>query len=127
MGAEKISDSELTGVGVEIKKVNADGSRELVIPENRLEEYFELVEEKLEMGFWNEVVGAERIIFLFKLLGGEVKRYVLSPDSEQQIDALCAEFNNESSDNTANVYKYISENDFYHDFMMENYADMINR
>lgn len=28
---------------------------------------------------------------------------------------------------TANVYKYISDNKFYHDFMMEHYADLINR
>lgn len=127
MGAEKINDQELLDLGVKIKDTTESGSRKLVIPAEKLDLYLKLIEKKLTDGFWNEVVGSDRIIFVFKLKNGEIKRYVLSPDNEREIDDLCAKLNSEPPDKTANVYKYISENDFYHDFMVEHYADMINR
>jgi hypothetical protein len=127
LGAKKISDQELLDLGAEIKDTTGSGSRKLVIPTEKLDPYFELIEKKLTDGFWNEVVGSDQIIFVFKLGNEEIKRYVLSPDNEQEIDDLCAKLNNEPPDKTANVYKYISENDFYHNFMVEHYVDMINR
>ncbi|MFH1404808.1 MAG: hypothetical protein ABIH21_01760 [Patescibacteria group bacterium] len=127
MGAEEIQDQDLSDLDIEIKETTSKGFRKIVIPENHLEEYFELLVKKMTKGFWNEVIGAEKIIFLFKFEDGSVKRFELSSDNEQEIDNLCAEFNNEPPEKTANVYKYISENDFYHDFMVEHYADMINR
>lgn len=126
MGAEKISDQSLIALGIQIKA--KDGNhRQLVISSQSLEPYLKLIEEKLDNGFWNEVVGKDQIIFLFKLKDGTIKRYILSLENEQEIDELCAKLNNEPSDKTANVYKYISENDFYHDFMIKHYAEMINR
>ena len=32
-----------------------------------------------------------------------------------------------STDKTANVYKYISGNDFYRDFMIKYYSNLVNR
>jgi hypothetical protein len=48
-------------------------------------------------------------------------------ENEQEIDKICAELNNEPPEKTANVYKYISDNNFYHDFMLEHYKKMIER
>jgi|GEM_PF-869626 len=127
MGAEQIQDNELEALGVEIKETKADGHRTLIIPEGKLPQYIELIKEKLTNGFWNEIIGEKEIIFIFKFKDGRIKEYKLSPQNEQEIDNLCAEFNNEPPDKTANVYKYISDNKFYHDFMMTHYADMINR
>lgn len=127
MGAGEIQDQELKDLNVEVVGKTEGGSRKLKIPQEHLPEYIALVKDKLTEGFWNEIVGAEKIIFIFKFKGGSVKEYKLSPINESEIDQLCAEFNNESPDKTANVYKYISENDFYHDFMVEHYSNLINR
>ncbi len=127
MGAKKIKDGELESLDIKIEDKTSDGDRMLKIPEEKISQYIELVKSKLTDGFWNEIVGAKEIIFIFKFKDGNIKEYRLSPGNEQEIDKLCAEFNNEPLDKTANVYKYISENKFYHDFMIEHYSDMINR
>jgi len=127
MGAEKIQDKELEDLSIKIKDRTSDDDRMLVIPDNKLSQYIELVKSKLTNGFWNEIIGQKEIVFIFKFQDGHIKEYKLFPKNEGKIDKLCAEFNDEESDATANVYKYISENKFYHDFMMKYYADMINR
>ena len=127
MGAEDIQDKELEDLGVEIKDRKPDGDRMLIIPDEKLSQYTELIKAKLTNGFWNEIVGEKEIIFIFKFQDGHIEEYKLFPENEGEIDKLCAEFNNEPPEKTANVYKYISDNKFYHDFMMEHYADMINR
>ncbi|MBI2446813.1 MAG: hypothetical protein HYV51_03305 [Parcubacteria group bacterium] len=127
MGTEKIEDKELEDFGIKIENKDSDGDRSIKIPEEKLSQYIELIKNKLTKGFWNEIIGAKEIVFIFKFKDGSIKEYELSPENEQEIDKLCAEFNNEPPDKTANVYKYISDNKFYHDFMIEHYSDMINR
>ena len=127
MGGANIQDGQLEALNIQIKDKDSDGDRKLIIPAESLAQYVELIKTGLTPGFWNEIIGAEEIIFIFKLKDGAVKEYKLSPENEQEIDKLCAELNNESPDKTANVYKYISENSFYHDFMLEHYKNMINR
>lgn len=127
MGAEKITDTELQELGVKIVDKTKSGSRTLRIPDAAYSSYVELVKEKLSLGYWNEIVSPDQIFFIFKFADGHIEEYTLSPNNETQIDMLCAEFNNESPDKTANVYKYISENEFYHDLMVKHYSDMINR
>lgn len=124
MGADKITDKELGDLDVE---KDEDDDRALKIPKEKLPQYIELIKAKLSEGFWNEIIWESEIIFIFKFKDGSIKEYRLSPENEQEIDKLCAELNNEPEDKTANVYKYISDNKFYHDFMLEHYADMINR
>ena len=114
-------------MAIEIKYRKPDGIRMLIIPDEKLAQYIELIKAKLTTGFWNEVVGENEIIFIFKFNDGKIKEYALSPANEKEIDDLCIEFNNEPPDLTPNVYKYISENKFYHDFMVEHYKDMIER
>ncbi|MDP2665097.1 MAG: hypothetical protein Q8P23_00385 [bacterium] len=127
MGGKDISDADLKKLGIEVVSRKADGNRKLRIPDDHLAGYKELMKAKLEKGFWNEIVGETQILFIFKFNDGAIKELELSPPTEQEIDVLCAQFNNESPDKTANVYKYISENSFYHDFMLKYYADMIDR
>ena len=127
MGASKITDHELTDCGVSIEKRSGSGNRMLKIPEDKMSQYVELIKAELDSGFWNEIVGAKEILFIFKLTDSSLREYALSPQNEKEIDLLCAELNNEPPGKTHNVYKYISENDFYHDFMIEHYSDLINR
>ena len=125
MGGEDITDDELMSLGIEV--AGKFESRMLKIPEQSLGQYVELIKTKLTKGFWNEIVGPKDILFVFRFNDGHTEEFILSPDNEQQIDRLCAEFNDELPEKTINVYKYISNNDFYHNFMTEHYADMINR
>ena len=127
MGAGGVQDSDLEALSIEIVDKDSDGDRKLKIPAANLSAYLYLVRSGLNPGFWNEVIGAQEIIFVFKFKDGTIKEYKLSPDNEGEIDKLCAEFNNEPPEKTLNVYKYLSENSFYHDFMVEHYSDMINR
>lgn len=127
MGGENIQDSDLENVSVKIKEKDSDGDRKIIIPSDKISDYIELIKSKLTAGFWNEMIGEDEIVFLFKLKDGTIKEYRLSPENEHEIDKLCAELNNESPDKTANVYKYISENSFYHDFMVKYWSNMINR
>ena len=127
MGAEDITDDEITSLSISIEGKNQNSDRSLKIPEEKLLQYIELVKAKLSKGFWNEIIGASEIIFVFKFDDGSIKKYVLSPENEQEIDKLCAKFNSEPADKTANVYKYISDNKFYHNFMVDHYSNLINR
>jgi len=127
MGAEGIKDKELTDLGVIIVGKTGSGDRKLKISKENIGAYKALVAEKMTLGFWNEFLDEEGIYFIFKLENGDIKEYMLSPSNEQEIDELCAKLNNESPDKTANVYKYIAENDFYHDFMIRHYKEMVER
>lgn len=127
MGGENVLDQQLTDLGVEIVGKDQDGDRKLKIPTEKLDQYLELIRNGLTPSFWNEIVGEKEIIFIFKFKDGHIQEYKLSTENEKDIDKLCAEFNNEPPEKTQNVYKYLSENKFYHDFMVEHYADLINR
>ena len=127
MGGGDISDGELEALGIEIVQKNPNGDRSLRISEECLPEYIKLIKAKLMTGFWNEIVGEKEILFIFKFKDGSIKEQALSPENERENDELCAEFNNEPPGKTHNVYKYISENKFYHDFMLQHYADLMNR
>ena len=127
MGADQISDQKLTALGIKIVEKTDSGSRKLKIPSENIEQYKNLIRDKMTAGFWNEFLDEQGIHFIFKLENGEIKEYTLSPENEQEVDKLCAKLNNEPPDKTADVYKYISENDFYHDFMVEHYKEMIER
>ena len=124
MEGEAIIDSELMDLGIEIGGKSDSGSRMLKIPEESLAGYIALVKERLTKGFWNEIIGPKQILFIFKFEDGHIEEYVLSPENEQHIAKLCSEFNGEPPEKTANVYRYISDNDFYHEYMLEHYADM---
>ncbi len=115
MGAERILDKELEKLDIKIKKKGED--RLLLIPDNKLKEYLSLVENKLDNGFWNEVVG-ERILFVFKLKNGKVKRIEFGKSSQSEITKLCSEFANEKPENTADILGYLSKNPFYSDYIL---------
>jgi hypothetical protein len=127
MGGGEIRDGELDSLGVSIEKKDKDGDRSLKIPEGKLGDYKELIRAKLTPGFWNEFIGEEEIVFIFKFKDGSIKEYKLSHENEKEIDDICADFNNEQKVENPNVYKMLSENKFYHDFMLEHYSGMINR
>ncbi|MBI4032718.1 hypothetical protein HY374_03370 [Candidatus Berkelbacteria bacterium] len=127
MGAEQIEDQELEALGVTIVGHAGHGNRKLKIPSQRVDDYRILIKEKMTPGFWNEFLDERAIHFIFKLKDHTVKEFTLSPDNEREIDTLCAQLNNEPPDKTANVYRYIADNDFYHDFMTKHYQALVER
>lgn len=127
MGGENIKDEDLVCLNIIIVDTKDDGDRMLKIPKESLPDYFELIKSKLTAGFWNEVVGEKEILFIFKHKDGSTKEYKLSPENEQEVDNLCNDFNEVPHETGANIYKYISNNSYYHDFMIENYGDIIRR
>lgn len=127
MGAKSITDPDLRNLNINIEGETPHGSRKLKIPAENVNGYIELVKEKLGNGFWNEIIGTKEIIFIFRFPDGSTKEYKLSLKNEAEIQKLCAEFNNEAPEKTANVYKYLSENDFYREFMTEHFSELINR
>jgi hypothetical protein len=127
MGASEIQDQELEALNVEIAGVSKSGARKLIIPNDQIQEYFKIVKAKLDKGFWNEVVEKDKVTFLFKFNDGEVNEYTLNPQNEEEISHLCSEFNSDPLEKTANVYRYLSENDFYHNFIVAHYSKFIDR
>lgn len=127
MGADKITNDDLLGLDIKIIETRESGSRKLEIPEKSIENYKKLICDKLNAGFWNEIVGQKEIFYIFRFPDSSVKTFTLSVENEPEVDALCAKFNNEPAGKTANVYKYLSENDFYHDVMLKYYVDLVNR
>ena len=127
MGAEDIQEKELSDLDITIEGRTKEDHRLLKVPREKLSQYIELVKSKMATGFWNEVVGPDKIIFIFKFKDGSIKEYDLSEDNEREIDILCAEFNDELPPEVTNVYKWLSDNKFYHDFILEHYIDTINR
>jgi len=110
MGAEKVDDKDLTSLGIDIVEKTDSESRKLKIPSEKIEEYKNLIREKMTAGFWNEFLDENNVHFIFKLKNGEVKEYILSPENEQEIDKNCTELNNEPPEKTANCSGPLSLN-----------------
>jgi hypothetical protein len=127
MGGNDIQDNQLEVLNVEIVEKKSGGDRKLKVPQENLAQYLDLIRKGMTAGFWNEVLGDKEIIFIFKFKDGSLKEYTLSTENERELDKICAEFNGQTLSETSNVYKWLSENKFYHDFMLEHYLDMINR
>ena len=75
--------------------------------------YEQLIVDKLDKGFWNDIVSDDKIVFIFKFKDGTIKKFILSPDNESEIARLCHEFNNHPIEKTSNILKYLSGNSFY--------------
>ncbi len=126
MGGANIADGDLERIGVQVVEKGSDGDRKLEMSSSKVDDYVYLVGKNLESGFWNEVVGDE-ITFIFKYRDGSTRKYELSTENESEVAELCSKFSGDSLEKTKNVYKYLSENKFYRDFMKRNYADLVNR
>ena len=127
MGAENIEEDDLTRLGVDVIGKTDSGSFKLEISEKVLPGYITCIKEKLSNGFWNEIVGPDSIIFIFKFKDGRIEEYMLYDANEEKIAKLCSEFSGDSEEITKNVYKYIAGNDFYSDMMNQYHKHLIMR
>jgi leucyl-tRNA synthetase len=117
MGAKNIADAELSAINVKILKKLESGSRSLEIPESSLIDYIRLIKEKLNSGFWNEIVGKE-ILFIFKDKTGKTEEIILTKNTSSKIERLGAEYNSEPYLGQASTWKWLAENETYKDLII---------
>jgi len=77
--------------------------------DDKLNIFEEYIYETLKKGFWNEYLGKEKV-FIFKFKNGEIKKYILNDDNEQEILKLCCEFANCEFES---INKMLRDNSFY--------------
>jgi len=117
MGGEKITDKELMSLGIKILETTKEGHRRLEIPKEKLNQYIDLVKEKMAAGFWNEIVG-ENIIFIFKYKDGKIREIELDKETTGEIEKLGAEFNDEPYLGQTSTWKWLAENSTYTDLII---------
>ena len=122
MGASAISDEDLRALGIEIIERFEDDIRGLQIPNKSLELYKKLITEKLQSGFWNEIIGRTQILFIFKLIDGTIRELTYSPETKSEIAQLCSLLNDDPIEKTSDLLRYIASNKFYREAMMEWYG-----
>ena len=122
MGGSRISNGELLDLRIDIG-VGASGNRKLIIPAKSLEKYKKLIREKMEPGFWSDILGKKEIVFIFKFKDGAIKEYVLSKANEAEIAALCTQFNGDPIKKTSDILHYLAWNSFYRNFINKQYLN----
>ncbi len=105
MGTKNISSSDLEKLGITIIETKGNIYK-IEIPQGNIEQYFKLLEEKLENGYWNEVLGPD-IQMLFKYKDGKIKKFVLTPQTANEIYPMMYEFNNQPIPESKNQYQDI--------------------
>lgn len=113
MGANAIADEELTRLGVEILQGAGSPFRRLLVPAAALAGYRALIREKLTPGFWNDILGREEVLFVFKLADGTVEELTLSESTRARIAHLCSSLNGDPIEKTSDVLRYLAGNPFY--------------
>ena len=117
MGADAISDGELTQLGIRIEQGAGSPFRGLLIPAASLGAYKTLVREKITPGFWNDIVGRQAIFFIFKLADGTVRELALSEATRYEIAQLCSSLNKDPIGKTSDMPRYLSSNPFYRELI----------
>ena len=121
MGAAETNVEDLHLLDIEVVGLSETGSFKLVVPADKLEAYKELVRENILAGFWNEMIGTEEILFLFKHLDGHLEELVHSAENQKYIAELCAQFSGDPLEKTTDLLNYLAANDFYTDRINQYY------
>lgn len=118
MGAAAISDEELVNLGIKVVRGAGSLFRGLLIPGGSLAAYKALVREKLTPGFWNDIVGRQEILFVFKLADGTVEEFTYSETNREQIARRCTSLNNDPIEKTSDLLCYLAGNPFYRELLV---------
>lgn len=122
MGVEAITDADLTTMGVTILERHGSAARGLLVPAASLPRYSALVRERLKRGFWNEIVGDQEILFIFKLADGTLREIAFSEASSSQIAQLCSSLNGDPIEKTSDVPRYLAGNPLYRELIAASHA-----
>ena len=117
MGADAIADEELTHLGIKVLQGAGSPFRGLLIPESILTAYRALVRQKITPGFWNDIVGRQDVLFIFKLGDGTIRELALSEATRSEIARLCSSLNQDPIEKTSDIPRYLSGNPFYRELI----------
>ena len=118
MGAAAISDEELVDLGIEVVRGAGSPFRGLLVPGGSLGAYKALVREKLTPGFWNDIVGRQEILFVFKLADGTIEEFTYSEANREQIARRCTSLNRDPIEKTSDLLRYLAGNPFYRELLV---------
>jgi hypothetical protein len=118
MGAPTLSEAALREAGIQVLERFGPHVLGVLIGPGNVQRYKELVRERLEPGFWNDLVGREEILFVFKLADGTVKEFTLSDQNREEISHLCSELNGDPLEKTSDLPRYFASNAFYREAMV---------
>ena len=105
MGIDNID--ELIGNGFSIKEYDDDYG--ITFSDDKTDLFEDFIIKNLKNGFWNEHLG-ENKVFIFKFKNGEVKKYVLTEENQEEILKLCRLFANYEF---PSIDIILRENEFY--------------
>lgn len=111
MGGAQISDDQLKKIGVTVVSRQSD-ARNIEVPADSFGDFQELIRQKLEPGFWNEVIGDD-IWFCFKDTNGKCREFVLDQHNYDQVAQLCSQYSKTPLEITQNLWKYLASNPWY--------------
>ncbi len=118
MGIKNITENDLKKIGVEIVEKKKDRYH-VFIPLDKIEEYKELIREKMENHFWNEFYTGKNFYFIFKHKDGRIEEFELNSETNNQIDVYGMTFNDEEpKEEPENVYNWLAKNDFYKELFL---------
>ena len=122
MGAPTLSEAELRSAGVRILGRYGESLLGLLVPRDSIPAYKKLVRQRLQPGFWNDLVSPEEILFVFKLRDGTLKEFVLSDANRQEIARLCSDLKGDPLERTSDLPSYFAANPFYRDVMVAHHG-----
>jgi len=124
MGAPTVTEAELEEAGVRVLERFGPNLLGLLVGPgaDRVERYKQLVRERLEPGFWSDLVSQDEIVFVFKLADGTIEELTLTDENRGQISLLCSELNGDPLEQTSDLPRYFAANPFYRPVMVACYG-----
>ena len=113
---------ELASQGFDIQN---DGDNFMVsFPEEKSEVWEGFIRQYLELGYWNEYLNNEKVVFIFKFEDGEIKKYVLDDCNQGEILQLCCKF---AEYEFESIKEMLFENEFYKEKFMDNLVSSLRK
>ena len=98
---------KLSSLGLSIKKYGEDYG--IIFSNEQIPLFEDFICQNLKNGFWNEYLG-ENKVFIFKFGNGEVKKYILTEENQEEILKLCRTFANYEF---SSIDTMLRDNEFY--------------
>ena len=125
MGADAIAADELNHLGIDVLQGAGSPFRGLLIPGKSPAAYRALVRQKITPGFWNDIVGRQHVLFIFKLADGTIRELALSEATRSEIAQLCSSLNKDPIEKTSDMPRYLAGNPFYRELIAAFHAGSV--
>lgn len=98
---------ELKNQGFQIE--NDGENYKIAFPKDKASVWEEFITKRLQVGYWNEYLAGNRVVFLFQLEQG-IKRYEVYDFKNKEVLDLCEKFSGQRMDS---LYLMLSKNHYY--------------